>query len=279
MITCQLMGGLGNQLFQIFTTIAYSLDSKVPFYFHYSKSLGKRPTYWDTFLQPLKKYTKNLVLPAIVLREKAFHYNELPLSNSEKNIMLSGYFQSNKYFAKHAAYIREHFLNLTQQQEEIKNSVFLQIDDNYENAISMHFRMGDYKFLQDCHPILHVQYYKKCLETIIENTRRKIWRVIYFCEDEDIVVINEYITYLESKFPECIFSRANRLTSDWQQLIMMSCCKHHIIANSSFSWWGAYLHFAEPGEKIVCYPNAWFGPKLAHNIRDLIPDNETWIRI
>ena len=59
---------------------------------------------------------------------------------------------------------------------------------------------------------------------------------------------------------------------------MMSCCKNHIIANSTFSWWGAYLNFSQ--EKIVCYPSLWFGPMLnQNNISDLIPEDENWIKI
>jgi hypothetical protein len=63
---------------------------------------------------------------------------------------------------------------------------------------------------------------------------------------------------------------------DWQQLLLMSCCRHNIIANSSFSWWAAY--FNNNPDKIVCYPDKWFGPQLSHNdTRDLCPEN--WNRI
>jgi hypothetical protein len=62
---------------------------------------------------------------------------------------------------------------------------------------------------------------------------------------------------------------------DWQQLLLMSCCNDNIIANSSFSWWGAY--FNGTIEKIVCYPDIWFGPLNPVNTRDLFP--ESWQEI
>jgi hypothetical protein len=62
---------------------------------------------------------------------------------------------------------------------------------------------------------------------------------------------------------------------DWEQLLMMSSCGHNIIANSTFSWWGAYLN-SNP-DKIVCYPETWFGPKAQHDTLDLFP--EDWIKV
>ena len=72
------------------------------------------------------------------------------------------------------------------------------------------------------------------------------------------------------------FIKADDKAVDWQQLLLMSCCQHNIIANSTFSWWGAY--FNENKNKIVCYPDVWFGSKLAHNdTKDLFLDS--WDKI
>lgn len=277
MITCELMGGLGNQLFQIFTTIAYALDNNDRFVFLYSKMFGKRPSYWDNFLLPLKKYTFPNRIQASVLREKAFHYDELQKKNENENISLYGYFQSEKYFKKHSSQIAELAMNLTELKESIIKEEFQKM--NQLNTISMHFRIGDYMNLQDCHPVLIPIYYKNSIEKIIEKTNNFEWTIIFFCEEDDIDYVNkEYIQLLENEFPKCKFIRANPKISDWEQMIFMSCCEHHIIANSTFSWWGAYLHFSK--DKLVCWPSVWFGPRLAENdIKDIIPEDDNWIQV
>jgi len=276
MITCNIMGGLGNQLFQIFTTIAYALKQNEPFIFTYAKMFGKRPAYWDTFLYPLRKFTTLNRIQGLVLREKGFHYEELP-SNSNKlnNTILYGYFQSEKYFQEHCEEIAEMAFNLKEMKKILLEREFKGID--YKKTISMHFRLGDYMNLQDFHPVLPVTYYKNSLNALIERTKSIDWTVLYFCEDDDTEYVKqEYIKQLEKEFKGLVFIRANPKALDYEQMIMMSCCQHHIIANSSFSWWGAYLHFSS--EKIVCSPAVWFGPKLLKNdTKDVIPDS--WLKI
>ena len=278
MITCNIMGGLGNQLFQIFTTIAYALKLNEPFIFTYAKMFGKRPAYWDTFLYPLRKFTTLNRIQGTVLREKGFHYQELPCNNNKlNNTILYGYFQSEKYFQEHNEEIAEMALNLTEMKKMLLEREFKELDP--QKMISMHFRLGDYINLQDFHPVLPVTYYKNSLKTLIEKTGTTDWTILYFCEEDDSDhVKQEYIKYLEKEkeFKGLVFIRANPRALDYEQIIMMSCCQHHIIANSSFSWWGAYLHFSS--EKIVCSPMQWFGPKLVENdTKDLIPNS--WFKI
>ncbi len=108
MITCNLMGGLGNQLFQIFTTIAYAIKSKNKFVFFNADKLGEgsttvRPTYWNTFFSNLKPFLiQDLEQPIYIIREKEFPYNELSIYEMiNKNVLIYGYFQSYKYFEEH----------------------------------------------------------------------------------------------------------------------------------------------------------------------------------
>ena len=108
-ISCVIMGGLGNQLFQLFTTIAYAIHYKRKIVFPYSEDLDFgtiRPTYWDSFLSPLKNmttanhnlpYSNEYLSHMVQYREGGHHYNEIP-SLPNKEFMLFGYFQSPLYF-------------------------------------------------------------------------------------------------------------------------------------------------------------------------------------
>ena len=277
-ISCNIMGGLGNQLFQIFATISYSLLYKIPFGFLYKESLWdqfhNRSTYWQSFLSPLANFNYESIPPMLPLREQNFMHNELPspVALKSENIVLSGYFQSYKYFAPFYQTICK-LIRLDKQREKVLHEM-VNISD-ISNMVSMHFRLGDYKFLQNSHPLVKIEYYKKSIAHIISSTNNPVLSILYFCEKEDNVEVLHKINELLIAFPECSFIKAPDNVDDWKQLLMMSCCRHHIIANSTFSWWGACFNSNE--DKIVCYPDPWFGPSANHNVDDLFPD--TWTRI
>ena len=275
MITCNLMGGLGNQLFQIFATIAYSIRVKQPFRFLYTDFLGKRQTYWNTFLLSLKGFTTTVPLDnSVTLKERGFGYNELPiLQNIEyQNVSLYGYFQSYKYFDSHYETLCK-IIRLDNQKNKIKQK-YLHAYDCVQ-LISMHFRLGDYKMLPDYHPIMTYKYYFNCIQHIISTTNNSELHILYFCEKDDNTVVHKTIKMLSVAFPVCKFIKAVDTITDWEQLLMMSCCHHNIIANSTFSWWGAY--FNRYTDKIVCYPSVWFGPKNPVSTADLFPTS--WNKI
>ena len=279
MITCNLMGGLGNQLFQIFTTISYSIKHKERFNFLYSEMLANRITYWNTFLVRLKGFTQ-LKLPYMrTINECGFHYQDIKSPNMieqngvmvKENIKLYGYFQSYKYFQDNYDIICK-LINLQKQ----KDSIIYKYMQNYKSMVSMHFRLGDYKLLQDFHPVMKMEYYKNSIQHIIEKTNNDNIRILYFSEKKDELLVDETINKLKEIFSSCVFIKAFDYAADWEQMLMMSLCSHNIIANSTFSWWGAY--FNSNKEKIVCYPDMWFGPNLSsHNTVDLFPEN--WIKI
>ena len=144
--------------------------------------------------------------------------------------------------------------------------------------ISMHFRLGDYKQLQDCHPVLPYEYYRNSLRYLLNTTRKKDWTILYFCEKADNEEVFASIKQLQLEFPELVFIKQDDSVEDWKQMLMMSVCEHNIIANSTFSWWSAY--FNSNVDKIVCYPEIWFGPALKekNNTKDLFPNEWTKIK-
>jgi hypothetical protein len=283
MLTCKLQGGLGNQLFQIFTTIAYALKYSKPFFFLNNNQLGNgengstiRYTYWESFLSSLKPFLKSMnEIPQLkFIKEQKFNYEDIPENFS--GTMLVGYFQSPYYFDRYKNMICK-LIKLEQKKILVKNKV--KIDFDNETIISVHFRLGDYKQLQDFHPILSEKYYSNSISLILDeiafNRIYKKTQILYFCEEQDVEDVDKTIKNLQILFPSLKFNRASPLLEDWEQMILMSLCNHNIIANSTFSWWGAYLN--NNLEKIVCYPEEWFGPKAGHDTSDLFPND--WIKI
>lgn len=277
-VSCFLMGGLGNQLFQIFTTMAYCIRYRRKMVLPYSETLEvgiSRPTYWDTLLSGIKKtttsndnveYTNEQLMLLPKYREPHHHYKELPLIN--QNVMLFGYYQSYNYFEDKKDHIIA-LLNIHKQQQDIKTQYSEYFDPNYI-TITMHFRLGDYKEKQDYHPIMPYEYYENAMFNILLYRHfTKPYRVLYFCEKEDNDVVRSHIHRLRNKYDAIEFVKVDDNIEDWKQLLLMSCCDNNIIANSSFSWWAGYLN-ESPG-KFVCYPHTWFGPKAGHDVQDMFP--------
>jgi len=262
MITCNISGGLGNQLFQIFATISYSITYSQPFGFFYSAKVGKRSAYWETILIHLKPYTNLKPMRCTIINENMISSIRPILSN----ICMSGYYQSEKYFKQHYDTICK-MIGLAEFKSTLAN--------NYTNCISMHFRRGDYLQLTEYYVILGLDYYRKSIETILQKDD-SMKTVLYFCEESDEEAVSLFIDELRSIFPFLLFERINASIPDWEQMIIMSNCNHNIIANSTFSWWGAY--FNNNPNKIVCSPDQWYAEKLQNiNMDHLLPND--WIKI
>jgi hypothetical protein len=285
-ISCYLMGGLGNQLFQIFTTIAYGQRFNRQVIFPYSDVLTvgiNRPTYWETFLNPLKNNTtfnksygfdNNELMMFPVYREPFHHYRTIPIA-TDKKLILFGYYQSYKYFEKEKDQIFS-LIGLEKQQEQIKREFSDYFDKEYD-TISMHFRLGDYKEKQDFHPIMPYEYYENAMFNILLYRKyTKPYKVLYFCEREDNSTVSSHIDRLKIKYNAVQFIKVDDSIDDWKQLLIMSCCNNNIIANSSFSWWGGYFNLNP--NKIVCYPNIWFGPKANNDVSDMFPISWSFIK-
>lgn len=267
MIIINIKGGLGNQLFQIYTGISYSLDNKLDFRIcdcHFDNqdiNTTKRNTYWDFFFKNINKKVIKNNENFIKIKEKKFEYDPIP---KLENCILIGYYQSYKYFESNFEKINK-IIGIRKQQENIRNKYKF----DYKNLCSIHFRLGDYKLFSDCHLILEKNYYLKATELMVKY--KKSFLVFY--EKEDWESVNKIIKYIQeknTKIREIIF--IDTTIEDSEQLLIMSCCHSNIIANSSFSWWSAYLNNSK--DKIVVRPDKWFGPKMSYkNLKDLCPSD------
>jgi hypothetical protein len=280
MIVGHLMGGLGNQLFQIFAVISMAIESKTEFFFPDKEKLcSKRNTYWNSFLQRLTLFLKpdSFIQKSgnILFREQGFEYTNMDIHFfKNRNVIMYGYFQSYKYFEKNYETICK-LINVRQ----FKNELIKKIQYTDENrSISMHFRLGDYKAIQDCYPLMTYQYYLNCLKYLDANgVNLREYKILYFCENNpvDIGHVSKIIDALKLEYPYLEFVRQTGL-EDYEEMLLMSLCNHNIIANSTFSWWGAY--FNDNKDKIVLYPDVWFGPSLQDkNVKDLHPPS--WVKI
>jgi len=268
-------GRLGNQLFEIAATLSHAANVNDAAQF----------TTWEYnkyFINPIDdnldttydcKFNGIMHNPLLALQ---FEYKPLPL---EKNVILHGFFQSEKYFIQNKDLIIRHFMPKNEFLRVVRNagSEFL----NLQNTVAIHVRRGDYLQKPDCHPPLsETDYYNRAIIKLLsygdfELPVKSIVNFIVF--SDDIEWCKQNIT-VPADICKLHFVFGN---SDIVDLFLMAQCKSHIIANSSFSWWAAWFAknmFFHNQYGITIAPNQWFGPQLNHyNTQDLIPAD--WIKI
>ena len=242
-ISIKPMGGLGNQLFQIFATISYGLEYTCNIVLPYTDQLHTgtvRNTYWDTFLlgcrlmttyNLLHNETNESLMSMPIYNEKSFEYNKIPKPKGP-SMLLSGYYQSYKYFDKHWDSIKK-MISLDDQQKAIKKD-YADLFSTKE-TISLHFRIGDYANIQNCHPIMPFQYYYNAICNLTMHKNKK-YRILYFCQDIDNEKVSVIVNRLSRMFTELEFVKVSDDIVDWKQMLIMSVCSNNIIANSTYSW-------------------------------------------
>jgi hypothetical protein len=289
MIVMRLKGGLGNQLFQyalgrqlsiakntplqldtssykIDTLREYRLDSfnisashseKLPFF-----ATDGRARYLNKVIQTIRgAFSK----PFQIIKEKNFSFDSAIFDCSDQ-AYLDGFWQSEKYFTRVASTIREDLRLKKPLQGELKGIVEKIIETN---SISLHVRRGDYvsnPATTAFHGVCETAWYEEAAKFL----ESKVNQPAFFVFSDDYEWARENLRFQSP----AIFIKPSLDGQECNDMYAMSLCKHNIIANSSFSWWGAWLN-TNP-EKIVVAPKNWFvaGPK---NTNDLIPD--TWHRI
>lgn len=266
MVYSNLKGGLGNMLFQIAATISIAKDNNQTYSFPnlyaqlsyldneeiYNPKLKHSSEYLNLFKPFLSDYpiegTKMLAFP--------FEYNVPPTIIGD--VILDGFFQSEKYFSHNRNEILD-FLDFTNLNTNSEVERLLSKDKRYT---SLHVRRGDYVSLVTFYHQLTDEYYYSAIELLKDKT-------------DEFLIFSDDIEWCKERFKDLENARFIENQKDYIELYMMSLCDNNITANSSFSWWGAWLNNNE--NKIVVGPSSWFGPSISHYAGDVIP--EKWIKI
>lgn len=284
MIIVKIIGGIGNQLFQYAFAKALAqhnpdvfLDiSDYRFYddrqfdlacFHISLPIASekqvaqflpvagRKAKIQRFFRDV--FQKNY----LYFQEKQGDFEENILKKYNENTYFDGYWQSYRYFE--GINLKNDLTFKTKALEQ--NKIFIEKIQN-SKSVSLHIRRGDYVNKADVNKIfrvLELDYYKKSIELISQKISPH-----FFVFSDDIDWAKEH---LQTGFPQTFIDTQN---PNFEDLRLMSLCKHHIIANSSFSWWGTWLN--KNDNKIVLCPKKWYNENTLSNPY-LIPDK--WIKI
>ncbi|MDO8208683.1 MAG: alpha-1,2-fucosyltransferase [Gallionella sp.] len=196
--------------------------------------------------------------------EPCFHYWS-EIKKVPENCYLAGYWQSEKYFQEVASVIRSDF---TFKSPLLNKNAECAKQINQVNAVSLHVRRGDYANnpkTAATHGLCSLDYYRAAIQHVSEQAQNPHFFV--FSDDIAWVKNNLKIDYPHQ------YVEHNYGEESYNDMRLMSMCKHHIIANSSFSWWGAWLN--PRADKIVVAPKRWFASQT--DVRDLLPQG--WVRL
>lgn len=293
MIIVKLIGGLGNQMFQYaagrclaekHSTILkldvtgfeeyklhrYSLHCFHVWEYLATKTEIKNVIYTQSTLSKLKQKTLSKLgfksyKSSNWITEKQFHF-DAEILEAPNNTFLDGYWQSEKYFADITNILRREFV--VKYQQDYLSQKFTELIQNTE-AVSLHIRRTDY--VQDAltykvHGICDQDYYDRCVRYIGDRVSNPHFFV--FSDEPQWAKDN-----LRFGFPTTIVD-CNDASRNYEDLRLMTMCRNNIIANSSFSWWGAWLN-PNPN-KLVIAPHQWFKDETK-NTKDIVP--QQWIKL
>ncbi|RRS32181.1 MAG: hypothetical protein P794_02045 [Epsilonproteobacteria bacterium (ex Lamellibrachia satsuma)] len=291
MVISNILGGLGNQMFQYAIGRAISLHTKqelkldilefdsydlrnyeldvfniqgqIASNFEIEKIKYRQVSFLKKIYYKIKKYDRPL---SEKFYKEKFYYYDVDIARIKGDVYLFGYWQSEKYFDNCRDIISQDF---TLKYPISKQSNHFEKMIQERPSISLHIRRGDYvnnQTTNSYHGICSLEYYKNT----IQYMESKVDNPCFFIFSDDLRWAKENLDFIDNK----VFIDLDDETPDHEEMYLMSQCKHNIIANSSFSWWGAWLNQNE--EKIVVAPKQWFNDP-AIDTGDLIP--KSWIRL
>lgn len=292
MIISHVIGGLGNQMFQYAIGRALSLEHGVPLRLdvgdfsqhtiHQGFELERvfsapvplaspedlrRSLGWQSSrlaLRLLARPQVSFLRGSRLIIEPHFQYFS-GVKRAPSSCYLKGYWQSERYFSAVADTIRADFTfrpPLSDENRRIAESI------GAVNAVSLHLRRGDYlsnPHTLSVHGVCSLEYYARAIRYIVE----RVPDPVFFVFSDDLDWVKDTLR-LEHPYH---FVGQNRGSESYNDMRLMSLCSHHVLANSSFSWWGAWLNLSD--SKIVVAPAQWFAKPV--NVTDLLP--EGWARL
>ncbi len=246
-VSISLPGRLGNHMFSYATGLAYALEHDKELVVTSNTSLLHNA--FDIDIND--KYDENFPIWKNLEKKNISHTGSvfyesptfIPLDNPNY-IHLDGYFQNEKYFKKHKKDILKAF-NFNKPTDDKNKALIEKIKKT--NAVSLHVRRGDYLNKKNIQSVLSLYYYKNAVDYI----RKHVQNPHFFIFSDDIKWAKEN---LQLTWPHT-FVDINNNVNDYIDMYLMSLCDHNIIANSTFSWWGAWLN--QHKDKIVIAPDVW----------------------
>ena len=260
MITAYLQGGLGNQMFQVIA--AYNLakvnGDEAVFNFNFSHTSPQGRPVHKYKKNIFKDFThKNVIDVTCEFNQSGHAFEIIPY---KKDMILKGYFQSEKFFEQTKEDITNKFISGLKSEKEMYQKVLDFRNTIPSKIVAIHVRRGDYLIFQHIHTPCTIEYYNKAIELLKEKIGE--FTPIFISDDKE---------WCKNTFNGII----SPFTDELEDLILMTISDHNIIANSTFSWWGAYLN--QNKDKIVIAPQLWFGAAGPQDQQDTIPNN--WIKI
>ena len=292
-------GGLGNQMFQyafykasslshkeLWTTTAwYSFNNshngyelKRIFDISYRKNLAlpfklKKKTGDDKIQQLSEVQNSSLtkILRNFLTNNPFVKFFEFPDSkydgtflNTKKFCIISGYFQNEKYFKSVSDLVVKDF---TFPDFDESENIQIAAKIKNTNSVSIHVRRGDYCGNPLFEGLVTTEYYKNAINFILKHVENPVFYVF----SDDINWCEQNLNFQNEHY----FINWNKGSNSFRDMQLMSLCKHNIIPNSSFSWWGAWLN--QNKEKIVVAPSKWVNDNSRLDFSDIIPSS--WVRI
>lgn len=288
MVIAKIFGGLGNQLFIYAAARRLALKNNVPLklditsgfkknynkrvfqlsHFNINAEIASKIESFDFCMGRQIQYIVKKAYAMLPFERRKYIVQSTQLVVQQLldlrvkgKIFLEGYWQSEEYFTDITNIIRE---ELTFKEKSAGCNKELAEAIAFCPAVSIHVRRGDYVSnakTRQFHGLCGLDYYCRCIKEIIIRVAKPHFFI--FSDDfrwcRDNLKLQHPVTFIEH----------NRPDEDYEDLRLMSLCKHHIIANSSFSWWGAWLNPDE--NKIVLAPEKWFA-KSTSGAEDIIPD-------